>query len=75
MNKSCFSQHSTGLFETKMKLDTKKYIYDTYCRHNLTYGWEFLPQNEKIKKEQKDQKPQYYTDFLKSIKSIEHNNI
>ena len=53
MSKSCFSLYNTGFMENQMKLETKKYIYDTYCRPTLTYGWEFLPLNEKIKKELK----------------------
>jgi hypothetical protein len=34
--------YSIGLFNSNMNVQTKKYIYNTYCRPTLYYGWEFI---------------------------------
>jgi hypothetical protein len=49
-SKSCYSLYNTGFMGHAMNIETKKYIYETYCRPTLYYGWEFLPLNEKMYK-------------------------
>jgi hypothetical protein len=43
---NAYSLYSIGLFNNNMNLQTKKYVYNTYCRPTLYYGWEFVEASE-----------------------------
>jgi hypothetical protein len=61
--KSTYSLYSIGLMNNCMDVTTKSYIYKTYCRPILTYGWEFLETSEKTIKTMR-------TDECKCLKRI-----
>ena len=44
---NAYSLYSIGLFNNNMNVQTKKDIYNTYCRPTLYYGWEFIEASEK----------------------------
>jgi hypothetical protein len=46
--RATYSLFNIGLNSNYMEVDRKSYIYKTYCRPILTYGWEFVEITEKI---------------------------
>jgi hypothetical protein len=48
--KAVYGLHAIGLLSRSMDLETKQYIYKTYCRPVLTYGFDIINVNEKEEK-------------------------
>jgi hypothetical protein len=49
--KAVYGLYTSGLLSRSMDLATKKYIYKTYCRPDLTYGMDIINISEKSIKE------------------------